>query len=493
MSAHFPRLNRPEYPSSAEILLSALAWSVVPRKKAANRNCPVGLIYRRDSVKKPSSVDIIETYPTSNQSDLSEKWQQALAQEGLRAADRLDSERLANAVAHSLLGTRPLKGVSWPSSGIGIAGALLQDATGALAKPGPPQFAQIINSAFALGEPTGRSADSASGLWLAASTVHANSAALKPIELALLATTLREHIATPTPWPPSAAVLSDADSATSVPKWWESLRPEEIAQTPFGWFNTSWRRLCGPEWPRQLTPRRWSSWAACVLRHCLAFTYLWEANFFRELARGILKSDDPADSIARRALLPVRPLIPWIQGSVSEMNVEPGIKQLLSSGNRCREKLCQLANDLPPARTLPELVSALREKAKAAPPHFQTDLRASMSTSEDSGLVGEAVRYSLLARPTPDGTDPDYYGLLRTIARKYTHVAPAPEWIVVMSALSVEPTQATPRLGDVISSLHKIGLRPRIGFLLTQLEHAGLCASAADGDEGIYINLGFGS
>jgi len=71
-------------------------------------------------------------------------------------------------------------------------------------------------------------------------------------------------------------------------------------------------------------------------------------------------------------------------------------------------------------------------------------------------------------------------------------VAPAPEWIVVMSAMSVARPSDTLRLGDVQRSLGEIGLKPRMDFLIGELERAGLCASASDGDEGIEINLGFG-
>ena len=48
------------------------------------------------------------------------------------------------------------------------------------------------------------------------------------------------------------------------------------------------------------------------------------------------------------------------------------------------------------------------------------------------------------------------------------------------------------RLGDVLSTLRDLGLQPRIDVLCAQLERAGLCASAADGDEGVEVRLGFG-
>ena len=61
-----------------------------------------------------------------------------------------------------------------------------------------------------------------------------------------------------------------------------------------------------------------------------------------------------------------------------------------------------------------------------------------------------------------------------------------------MAAMSSSSPGSELRLGDVQRQLDALGLKPRIDFLLSELERAGLCAGAADGDEGIEINLGIG-
>jgi hypothetical protein len=114
------------------------------------------------------------------------------------------------------------------------------------------------------------------------------------------------------------------------------------------------------------------------------------------------------------------------------------------------------------------------------------------AVGEPPRLIAEAVRYALLCRTGTSQSESDDFGLLRIIGRNKVQVDPAPEWIVAMSALSVNDPSKGVFLGDVLKSVGALGLRPRIDHLAGILERAGLCAGAADGDEGIEIDLGFG-
>jgi hypothetical protein len=98
-----------------------------------------------------------------------------------------------------------------------------------------------------------------------------------------------------------------------------------------------------------------------------------------------------------------------------------------------------------------------------------------------------------LCRTGSSDNESDDFGLLRIAGRNKVQVDPAPEWIVAMSALSVNDPSKGVFLGDVLKAVRSLGLRPRIDHLAAILERAGLCAGAADGDEGIEIDLGFGT
>jgi hypothetical protein len=172
------------------------------------------------------------------------------------------------------------------------------------------------------------------------------------------------------------------------------------------------------------------------------------------------------------------------------MDVMPAIKQLLAKGLACRNAILAHAAAAKGDLSSPaELVKAIRKSpdAKTIPA-----LSGALSGSGDVGglkNLKETVVYSLLSRASID--TPDNHSILRKVRRNYTHVVPGPEWIVVMSATAAPTPGSVLRLGDVRRSLDSLGLKPRIDFLLGELERAGLCASSPDGDEGIEINLGF--
>lgn len=169
------------------------------------------------------------------------------------------------------------------------------------------------------------------------------------------------------------------------------------------------------------------------------------------------------------------------------MDVMPSIRKLLTQGLACRNAIVEAVAKLEAEPyDLADLVRAMRTQAQ------EPVKRALTSSTRPAGLPNliETVRYALLARGSIEA--PDHHALLKVVSRNYTHVAPAPEWIVVMSAMAASGPSGVVRLGDVQASLEALGFKPRIDFLLAELERAGLCASAADGDEGIEINLGFG-
>lgn len=479
MSFKFPELKRPQYPSAPEVLLSALAWSVVPRHPD---QAGAGLIYHRQGGRKTRKVTIEQTRPAG---DGLYAFRDSLGRQQWRVleSDELPTE-VAEAAAEALVGAKPRKGVGFASSGIGLAGALLQDPVGGLGAQNPPNFANLLNTMYALGGTTANG--TAATRWFEVARHFSGTRHLKEIEHALAETTLKRFLPEGS-WPPDGPQVDPISEPSPAPDWWQREVNEANIGTPFSWFRSSWDRLCSPEWYQVLPARRWAGWAVCVLRNAIGFTFLWEANFFIELARGIADPARDPDTVARWALSPTRPLIPYQRGGVAQMDVMPSIRKLLTRGLACRKAIIDAAGELDVVPDdLPGLVAALRARA---PEGIGPALAGSVRPAGLPNLI-ETVRYALQERSSPDA--PDHHALLKVVSRNYTHVAPAPEWIVVMSAMAANGPSDLVRLGDVQGSLEALGFKPRIDFLLEALERAGLCASAADGDEGIEINLGFG-
>ncbi len=474
-SIYFPELKRPQYPSSPEILLSALAWSVVERPSSAPE---AGLIYVRKESKAKRGVQIRQTKPKDG--DELASFTAALLNAGVRTKDGGLPSLVVDAIADSLVGVRSDKGVGYTSSAIGLCGALLQDPIGGLGAANPPNFANLLNTMYALGGGSGSAAER----WFDVASHYAGDPVLSRIEEALASTSLSEYL--PQAWPQAKAVLAEGAKSTTLPDWWTADVLNQQLGTPFSWFRDSWDRLCSEQWYTALSPRKWSAWAVCVLRNALGFAFLWEANFFAELARGVRDGSRDAANVARLSLLPSRPLIPYQKGSIAQMDVMPSMRQSLIHGSTCRKAIeAVLKDEKAGCKQLADVITLLRTK-------HSNELKERLEVFDDSGTTNlvETVRYSLIARTGSDV--PDHYAFLRRVNRNFTHVSPGPEWIVVMAAMSSSSPRCELRLGDVQRQLDALGLKPRIDFLLSELERAGLCAGAADGDEGIEINLGIG-
>lgn len=474
----FPDLKRPQYPSSPEVLLSSLAWSVTPRAPEHNET---GLIYHRKESRAKRGVIIEQTMPRH---EWLEEFRKSLQLNGLTTATGKDlPTEVAEAAAGAMLGVKPRKGIGFASSAIGFAGALLQDSVGGLATRNPPNFANLINTMYALGGSTDRTA---AEKWFEVASYYSKDRRLEKLENAFAETTLKRFLPEGY-WPPTAPKPAKGSIPGPAPSWWQHEVSSVARGTPFSWFHQNWNRLCSPEWYEILPPRRWAGWAVCVLRNAIGFAFLWEANFFLELARGIADHERDSETAAHRALSPTRPLIPYQRGGIQQMDVMPSIKRLLTQGLACGNAIGAAVNDLEAApESLAGLIEALRT---FNPKSINVALGGGGYKGGLKNLI-ETVRYSILARSTDEA--PDHHALLKVVSRNYTHVAPGPEWIVVMSAMAAHRPTDVVRLGDVQSSLEDLGFKPRIDFLLGELERAGLCASASDGDEGIEINLGFG-
>lgn len=470
-------LRRPQYPSSPEVLLSALAWSLVRRARPTQSQ---GLIYVRHGTRKKGVV-INETFPAG---EALERYRLGLIGAGLHDIDGELSAEGARACALALKGITPEKGAGTASSAVGVGAALMQDPVGGLAVANPPNFAHLLNTMYKLGGGTGVTA---AERWYEAAARHSSDPKLAAIEAPLVKSVLASFLANGD-WPVAEPRPDQSSIPGAIPLWWQQEILAASIGTPFSWFRDSWDRLCSAIWYETLPARRWTGWAVCTLRTALGFSFLWEANFYSELARGVLDQDRDAAHAVQRAISPPNPLVPYQRGSVSQMDVMPAISRLLSVGVACRKAIEDAAREAPDSLgSLQQFIEWLRGSNTKA---LATALAGGGDTGGLSNLL-ETVRYSLLERGSDSARD--HHGLLKYVSKRFTHVSPGAEWIVVMSAVASPGPRETLRLGDVQRSLESLGFKPRIDFLLAELEKAGLCATASDGDEGIEINLGFGA
>ena len=496
MSWIFADLHRPQYPPTPDVLQSALGWSFFD---AASTDTARGFIYDRQSSTQPKRVRVASTRPDLPDNRI---WISALHVQGLLTEGGPVDGVMARAAAESLIGVEPLKGTGITAAPLGLSASLLQDPSGAMGVANPPNFAALINQLFLLGSrPAKRPAvpaKLASELWYEAITKIANgNRLLRSIDAALFQAVIKSNLDTGAlvEWPPRNRAPNKLSLPESPPDWWTG---EDFAcsETPFGWFADSWKKLCSEEWIQALPPRRWTDWASCLVRQALAFCFLWEAHFFTNLARYIvLDESEPPESVAARITFPPIGLVPWVTaGSIAALDVKPGMRNMLRIGHACRAALWKW-QETTPQPSDSTLVSMLRHARRRATKALRRQLLDALDGSAQAGglrnLV-ETVEYSLLCR-RDTGRSADFYGFTKTVSRRFTHVAPSPEWIVVMSSVAARGPGLDCSLADVLASLRRLGLQPRIDTLVRELERAGLCASAPDGDEGILVSPAFGT
>ena len=271
-------------------------------------------------------------------------------------------------------------------------------------------------------------------------------------------------------------------------------------QTPFAWFWSKWQNLCDPSnrWHERLPARRFVDWGLCLLRSGLAFTYLWEAEFYcrvhdmvaRRLGGGAAANPSPVSALfAEGAVLATidPPGVP-----ASQKGIWPATSELIARGWKARNQLIEAgtADSLPVAATL---ASAIEQ--------WVNDL-----TSDQLSLIGakirvtasiannqkEFVKYLLLPRSSDDDSvdQADFYSLARTNSR-HTWFRPGPEWLVVVTSLLCIRPGGFCTLGDLTRDLASLGMRVERSVLVGMLEEAGLSTDSPDADDALVIRSGF--
>ena len=481
-------LGRPEYPPTPQIFQSAMAWSILAPGDERTR----GLVYRPgpSSEKDKKKIEIRGTDPLLTAADQRE-WE---ARVRANRYPQVASSLLLDAIE----GQKNKSAVTFAAP-ITPALALLQNRYGAMGKSSPVDFAKIIETCFAAGNPAqAQSRREASLLWYRALRRRIdNSSFLRWLDKSMFEAVVSKIVSNSGEWPPAEDHLTTDFADLQFPKWWT---PAVAATTPFGWLRRAWVKICEPEWTETLPPRRWSDWASALLRTGLGFSYLWECHFYLSLGRAVLDGTKEGVEVGvTRALFRAEPLFPWaLDPRDSQPNILSRLLFILRTGLRCRQiittALAELAS--PPNKEPETLAAAFEETVSQLSDDaaLKQELQEAFSPRvRPPGFknLEETVRYSLTAREGEETAGRDPYCFLRTRGKRTVVVEPGAEWLVVIAAMAAGAPGRSCRQVDLQSELNSLGLRPRQTAVLAELKRAGLCEGAADADEGIVIHSPF--
>ena len=290
------------------------------------------------------------------------------------------------------------------------------------------------------------------------------------------------------------------EPVVSMPKRAALLATYE--QTPFRWFWDKWKTLCESQngWYKSLPARRFVDWAMCLLRTGLAFSYLWEAEFFCRLHESVSLRRQSNSTVAwlhrTRTLLTEGAVLGVLEPSdvpASEKAIWPATSELLARGYEARRRIYDLLdgdtnvpNGATPIEMLENWIAGLgaaQVDAVSAP--LQTQPRTANNQKE-------FVRYLLLPRSSDDDAmdQADFYYLARTNSR-HVWLHPGPEWLVVVTSLLGRNPNGQCTLGMVAEDLARLGIRAERSVLVALLEEAGLTTDSPDADNALVIHSGF--
>jgi len=480
MNDLFPKLNRPEYPTSPEIFISSIAermFTVAGVPSDARRKFR-RLRRQADSVavsgKGSSKVEFSWERLTSLSSDFPLKLQESgFSVPGQSRLSSLGlSDDFVSAILSGVIGTTSVKSDSFAVSPMTPSLALLQTVRGM--KGTSSNFAGMFEQIWKLGG--GDANESVAERWLSASSrLMEQSPQLKALDSALDSThgfgprTLKEK------------------REEAGPFWAIGLEnPNFISQTPMGWFNRAWTNLTNEDWIDALPPRIWTDWANSVLRTAFGMTYLWEATWYHALADAIVSGKNANSAIEQMGAVE---LIPWQPEDlpISLRGVKGSMDKKIRTGSEIRDVLRKY------------ITEAGIENSSAADgflqlrknPNFIKKLVAAknLPTQRHSSTV-EAVSYSLNIRKE-FGEGADHFGLLSLKSARFRVPDPGTEWLAAVVSLSSARPQGSINLGSLLFELNSMGLNPPNGELVGDLEKAGLARGSADSDIGLKIDTAF--
>ena len=476
-------LNRPEYLANPDLLLVALAG------RCFSMQVPAGeaLVYR--NIRPQTSGGTLhyrETSPLANREEKLSEWTETLEDCGILTYDR-DLSDVARALAASMVSSGAERSLSVNALPITAHTSLLQQPSGMMRKKGPPNFALILEQLYALGAPE---ASSVSGLW--------NTAVTRRLEIDPLAQSVDAAVArsllaglevnrSEPGWEVGQRLdqLQFGPLSTSILNWTKELKGNRTFGTPMVWFERNWGRITSTAWVEALPARRWVDWASTVLRHALAFGFLWEARFFGQLSALVLSPDAliTEDSL-RDCLNSSSGLLSWRDSDLDRGSRAVSLKQDVIRGLRAMRffEAYESSDGDDPIATLNEI---------RRNPEYRQNLKTQFADRQKfprDENMWEAIRYALLIR-NEVGVLADHYGLLRA-NHSWLYPDPGAEWVVVMASLCAGPDGYT-TAGALLSELNLLGIDVSLPELLRLVEASGLADLAADADDAVIIESAF--
>jgi hypothetical protein len=482
-------INKAENMPYPEVFASALAKTVYSSRDwdaVVSGNKRPGVVYRRLSETEAKTVEFIEVDPYREKARTdSAKWEDFL--KGRVFCDDSKASIMARAAADSFAGTLSEGGRSQLASPMSPGLALLQDTRGVTGKTGPYSVGSALERMYELGGPRliedGLKRTAASR-WDAAVRRRLGSDRL----LRALDDAAREVL---------------VPDVVRRPRQAESEAPDDAPvlgeETPFAWFRTSWDHLTSPRWVDALPARRWSDWAATVLRSAIGFGTLWESEWLQEIARQACKPVDAEEVTFGGLLSQVQArvassgLLDWkpADAKVSVRDVGAKIKESTTRYDCLKGRKSPVYKAFGPNGIPGEGVSEAFRRIRGnvgLRNEFRHALEVEAYTK--SNLPYEAVNY-MLQKGEESGRYADHYGFLGKVGQRWTVIEPATEWTAVMASLTMDEPGKSATLRDFSLSLNKLGLRPTNKELVRKLEIAGLARGSADADGAVVVRSAY--
>ena len=474
--------RRPQYSAAPETYIAALAGSVldIPGGEWPDREPdgkPVHVVYK--AVRGAPRSKLVKTHPGEGGAAGLRKWSAALQDAGIDFR-HADENEAATAFASALEGTLAAQAKGQAAVPMTRSLAMLQNLRGMTGAPRPFNLSGTLEQFYYLGRPGGSDdRQTAAGRWLAAVGRRTEaSPVLKALDQAVASSLI----------PP----ISELHPPGATP-----IGPVLGASTPFGWFHDAWNRLTSKEWVELLPDRRWSDWAATVLRNAIGFGYLWEARWYEAIADRIIQGPDVAGETTWDELVEamrVGQLLSW-----EDSDARPAKRKVSDNLNNMLQRMTPLVEELDnqiksggQSETVPDGLRRIARDENA-----RRRLDDVIHGKRVQGLHGpnnnslEAVRYALKERDSKTTRDMDHYGFLRLTPNNWFIVEPATEWTAVVASLSIPEPGGSTTVSHLRGELARLGLRPNDKELIRHLVAAGLAVGSADAEGALTVNSAF--
>jgi len=472
---------RPQYSAAPETYITALTRNVldIPRGAWPDRepgDAQVHVVYKKTPLSTRSDLEV--THPCEGGDAELGAWRDALQAAGVDFG-RNDGNDVARGFAMAFEGTLASKAKGQAAVPMTQSLAMLQNLRGMTGGPRPFNLSDALEQFYGLGRLDGSGdGHTAAGRWLGAVKDRTEASPLLEALDGAAASLI----------PP----VSELDQSGTPP-----VGPLFGTSTPFGWFHDAWNRLTSDEWVKLLPDRRWSDWAATVLRNAIGFGYLWEARWYVNIADRITKGPDVAGATTWDDLVEamrVEKLLRW-----EDSDARPGKRKVSHDLNNLLLRMTPLVAELDnqiknggQSETVPDGLRRIASDGEAV-----RRIDDVVHGKQVEGLYGqndnslEAVRYALKERESKTTRDMDHYGLIRLTSNNWFVVEPATEWTAVVASLSIPEPGGSTTVSHLRGELARLGLRPNDKELIRHLVAAGLAVGSADAEGALTVNSAF--